>query len=71
MMQPLILAADRTPQGRLRDDEELLDLARTCFKQARWTTDPAVAEKFEVMAREYFERARRLNPDLTVDDVTR
>jgi hypothetical protein len=67
MMQPVILAADRASEARLRDDEELLDLARTCFKQARWTADPVVADKFRVMAREYFERAKRLNPKLTED----
>ena len=69
MMQPVMLAADRASEGRLRDNEDLLDLARTCFKQARWTTDPAVAEKLDVMAREYFERAKSLNPDLTEDDL--
>ena len=69
MMQPLILAADRASGRRLRDDEDLLDLARTCFKQARWTADPMVAEKFRVMAREYFERAKRLNPALTESDL--
>jgi hypothetical protein len=69
MMQPVFLAADRASEARLRDDEDLLDLARTCFKQARWTTDPMVADKFRVMAREYFERAKRLNPDLSEDDL--
>jgi len=69
MMQPVILAADRASEARLRDNEDLLDLARTCFKQARWTTDPVVAEKFRIMAREYFERAKRLNPHLTENDL--
>ena len=56
--------------ANMRDWKELLDLARLCFRQAHITSDPATADKFDVMAREYFARAKALNPQLREDDLT-
>jgi hypothetical protein len=52
-----------------RQWRELLDLARSCSAQARWSTSADVAAQFRTMAREYFERAKALNPGLTEQDL--
>jgi hypothetical protein len=52
--------------------EELVELARICVRNARTTTDNEVAAELWKMAREYKEKAARLNggrvPSLGEDD---
>jgi hypothetical protein len=41
--------------------DDLVQLARICWKEARWAQEPALAARLKRMAKEYQERAAELD----------